>query len=639
MSRSAAPQPPGAPGSAGFTGHRFLARAGLGPEQPHLAQLILYGRVNDLYWFGRTGLDWSSERHWMLEFIDMRATLLAALDALGYGLVVFYGRDRRLTFGTTGMRRLWDEALNAPTPDQAANTADDDYAQMQPRAAVTRTIEGQQTSVSDQLTNLLTLVRGDHRRPDLRSAVVLERAQNLIPSPGDPEHTAIIDLLQQLGSPGAPGLSILVCDLADVRTLPDSLVGGHRSGVRAVSVGLPNRLEIDQQLRLMEQDSPDLQIQDPQALIQRLGDLDIVGIRELAERARSFSLPLSPRTIWQLGGHDDGGWADLLDKPKTLSAIERALKRLKGQDGVIRHVIDTLRGVRERLRMQREAARFDERPLAIFFFAGPTGVGKTEVFRILSEALAGIRALKVNMGEYTQEHQMMRFVGSPPSYRGHPKGELGQFLLDNPSSIILFDEFEKAHPRIWDSFLSMLEGGMTTGDGERINMSQTMLFFTSNAAADDLKPIDGTNEQEREKLRETNKKAIIDALKHTEGGRPELIGRLQHAMYAFDHLGPEVVRDILNHKLEQVRARLEHWLGRHGGATLRFSDAVEHHYVQRWASDPEAGGGARAVVNEIEFLLHDRVLSDLSAELDRDPDYQGQWTLWHDADGLRVDRS
>lgn len=594
-----------------FGKHRFLGRLGLSGGQGRCSQVVVYGRVGDRFWYGDNGLMEGGERK-QLPFVNMRQTLMAALDRLGYQMIVFYGLSEGLIFATPEMRARRDALVSR---SEAAVPADDDYGSPPPTSS-TR-IRNRQ-AVTIHLEELLQMLTAQH---DLRTAVILERAQNLIPPAGDPTSREVTDLLQRMGAVRPGNLCLMVCDVSDIRALPETIFGDHRCGVRRVSVGLPNQEEIRRLFGYVRGADPPLEIPPSQEreLIQRIGHLDCVAILDLFARARHLGLPFNLRTLWQLEGHDTGGWNDVLTDT-AINRIEHALQRLQGQDHIVEYVHDRLYFVREKLRQRQESTRSDERPLTVFFFAGPTGVGKTEVFRILTSELTGVRHLKINMGEYQQEHQMLRFVGAPPSYRGHPKGELGQFLLDNPASIILFDEFEKAHARIWDCFLSMLEGGLTTGDGERVDMSQTILFFTSNAAAEELqRQTEKMNAADRSTVEKANKKLIVNALRGKQGARPELIGRLKHALLAFNNLDPSSVAAILGPELDKVASALTSWLSNRAAGQLSLDPSVMKYFAKKWGQPDSKEYGAREVVNEVQEVLYDRALALLRREVERRP--------------------
>jgi ATP-dependent Clp protease ATP-binding subunit ClpC len=328
-------------------------------------------------------------------------------------------------------------------------------------------------------------------------------------------------------------------------------------------------------------------------------------ILDYFKKCRGQNLELNMRTLRNLMSKTEDIWPQLLTGEKIAALRGKLKERLLGQDFVINKLTETLIRVRHNIEEQRNSGKIDEKPLAYFFFAGPTGVGKTEVFRILSDELKGIRSKKINMPEYKEEHAVSRLFGAPPGYVGYGKGELGQFLLDNPASIILFDEFEKAHEKIWQNFLTMLEGSLTTGDGVKIDLSQTILFFTSNAGASDLVRIESNmSEGQQENIRRQNTQIVRNALRQS-GAAPELIGRLLEAIMPFNHLTREVASGIIDLNLKKISEKLAR-----SGYEIEFHPSVKDYMLAFY--ERERASGARAIANHIEGTLYGEILSRLS---------------------------
>src|SRR6185369_7733636 len=124
------------------------------------------------------------------------------------------------------------------------------------------------------------------------------------------------------------------------------------------------------------------------------------------------------------------------------------------------------------------------KPRGVMFLAGPTGVGKTELAKTMTELLFGDERayVRFDMSEFSAEHADQRLLGAPPGYVGYDAGgELTNAVKERPFSVILFDEIEKAHPRLLDKFLQLLDDGvLTSGRGERVFFSETIIIFTSN---------------------------------------------------------------------------------------------------------------------------------------------------------------
>ena len=196
------------------------------------------------------------------------------------------------------------------------------------------------------------------------------------------------------------------------------------------------------------------------------------------------------------------------------------------------------------------------RPRGVFFFVGPTGVGKTELAKAVTRLLFGDEAAfaRFDMSEYREEHTAERLAGAPPGYVGYEQGgELTRRVQERPFSVLLFDEIEKAHPVVLDKFLQIMEDGrLTDGRGQTAYFSQTLVIFTSNTGADAMwdlvhGPVDDLS---YEKVREHFMRAVEAAFQSMH--RPEIFGRLKPGVVVFDLLRSQYVSGITNRLLDQL---------------------------------------------------------------------------------------
>ncbi len=255
-------------------------------------------------------------------------------------------------------------------------------------------------------------------------------------------------------------------------------------------------------------------------------------------------------------GQSSSPWEDL-DRKKLDLLVETLREQVKGQDHVIDRIRDVVVNAYMGLSGLQHSAR-QQRPKGIFFFVGPTGVGKTETAKALARFLFGEEeaCLRFDMSEYSAEHSDQRLVGAPPGYVGYEEGgQLTNAVRRRPFSVILFDEIEKAHPRIFDKFLQVLEDGrLTDGKGDTVSFSESVLVFTSNIGASEVRADDP---DPRAQFIEAVRRHFRDEMK-----RPELLNRIGEAnILPFNFLTDEtVLLKILQAKLKPLRDKLaERW--------------------------------------------------------------------------------
>ena len=196
-------------------------------------------------------------------------------------------------------------------------------------------------------------------------------------------------------------------------------------------------------------------------------------------------------------------------------------------------------------------------PKGALFFVGPTGVGKTELAKSLAEFLFGDEdaCIRFDMSEFNHEHADQRLVGAPPGYVGFEEGgQLTNAVKSRPFSLLLFDEIEKAHPRILDKFLQILEDGrLTDGKGETISFADTFIVFTSNIGAAQILPDNDVN------IVAQQFKQAVQSHFRDELNRPELLGRIGDAnIIPFNFMkNTDVLKDIARAKLKPLIERLK----------------------------------------------------------------------------------
>ena len=238
-------------------------------------------------------------------------------------------------------------------------------------------------------------------------------------------------------------------------------------------------------------------------------------------------------------------------------------RRVKGQPNALMQTLDIIK--RAMTGMADITSSTHGKPKGVLFFAGPTGTGKTETAKTIAEKLFGDESacIRFDMSEFGQSHSDQRLLGAPPGYVGYEAGgQLTNAVKNNPFSILLFDEIEKAHPSILDKFLQILEDGrMTDGKGETVYFSETIIIFTSNLGIYE-------RGQSGERIQMVSPEMSYDEVKRTvrqgienyfklQLGRPEILNRIGENIVIFDYIRPGVAESILKAQLEKISGNLK----------------------------------------------------------------------------------
>ena len=264
------------------------------------------------------------------------------------------------------------------------------------------------------------------------------------------------------------------------------------------------------------------------------------------------------------------------------------------------------------VRRSRSGIASEKRPIGSFIFLGPTGVGKTELARVLAREFFGSEdaLVKIDMSEFGERHNVSRLVGAPAGYIGYDDGgQLTDRIRRQPYSVVLFDEIEKAHPDVFNMLLQLLEDGrLTDARGRAIDFSNTIVIMTSNIGAEKLqkeasfgfsavRPTDFDNLDE---LHEANKSKVNDELKKMM--RPELLNRLDKVV-VFRALTKKEALKILDLQLDDLRSRLLK-----KGVGVSVNAAAKQYLLERGY---DASNGARPMRRLLQDTLEDHIASGL----------------------------
>ena len=293
------------------------------------------------------------------------------------------------------------------------------------------------------------------------------------------------------------------------------------------------------------------------------------------------------------------------DNADVLGLEAKLRRRVIGQDEAIASLCRSLRRARAGL-------NDPTRPMGVFMLLGPSGVGKTELCKALSEALFGSEEamIRIDMSEYSEEATASRLIGSPPGYVGFGEGgQLTDAVLKRPYAVVLFDEIEKAHPKIFSLLLQLLDDGrLTDSVGRKVNFRNTVVVMTSNAGVSfDMDKRLGFDAGLPGHADQTRRKALLDKVKQTF--RPEFLGRIDE-MIVMNGLTQEDGEAIAALLLKQTAKRLAA-----RGVLLDYEDAVPA-LIAREGMDPMSGARnlRREITRRVEEPLGDMLLEGKIAD-------------------------
>jgi ATP-dependent Clp protease ATP-binding subunit ClpC len=263
----------------------------------------------------------------------------------------------------------------------------------------------------------------------------------------------------------------------------------------------------------------------------------------------------------------------------------------------------------------------DGRPLGVFLFAGSSGVGKTHLASTLHKYLFGEEypMVRIDCGEFQHKHENQKLIGSPPGYVGHDEGgQLVNQIKKNPQSVVLIDEVEKAHPDIWNTFLSIFdEGFVTDGKGEKIDFRDTVIIMTTNLGNDKTvdnligtgtgfnKNVNYTNSTSVTPPRQMVEKNTLDAIR--KYFRPELINRLDKIV-VFNHLNRENCEKIAELEMNVISDKLSK-----KGYTIEYNQEVLDGLIDRGIDTVKGARGLSQIRREnletkiAKYIVHSSV--------------------------------
>ena len=556
--------------------------------------IILYSNVHDQFL-------------WQGTYQDMACFLNAYFLNSGFDLIVRYDPVDGLTFPQSEMRQLFDELVRQRQTEQQQERLG------QSTTPVAPPIDPMQPPSRANPGAVVQRLTSSHLSPEvafghLRAAI--SQAKNSVVAiadlsdmlTADPERYLaderhLLMLLKKCTLEGAvmrEGNLIgyrntLILLASDLRRVP-AWFYTNNPFVALVQVSRPNQeerlqfiLRFGQQgfyggnrinvQRLAPQQPSDLELaaEEFAALTEGFQTMDLEAIRHTSWRER---IPLSPKAVFRLIDFYKFGQRDepfeQISADKIAHARQELSQSVIGQPRAVEAVTTLLTSAKVGISLNNVSGR-NNKPKGIFFFVGPTGVGKTELAKTLTRLIFGDEQAfaRYDMSEYKEEHAAEKLAGAPPGFVGYEEGgQLTNRILERPYSILLFDEIEKAHPKVLDKFLQILEDGrLTDGKGQTVYFNQTVIIFTSNIGASDLSdPQTGAiirtgimTEVQRQSVG-TFSYAQVEAHFRSEVhwhftsriGRAELLNRLGDSIVVFDLLRPEFIWQIGEKFLKQL---------------------------------------------------------------------------------------
>ncbi len=291
------------------------------------------------------------------------------------------------------------------------------------------------------------------------------------------------------------------------------------------------------------------------------------------------------------------------EEGERLRNMEEILhKRVIGQD-------DAVKAIAKAVRRGRIGLKNPKRPIGSFLFLGPTGVGKTELSKALSEVLFGDEnsMIRVDMSEFMERHSSAKLIGAPPGYVGYEEGgQLSEKIRRKPYSVVLFDEIEKAHPDVFNLLLQVLDDGhITDAKGRKVDFKNTVIIMTSNIGARSItesKQLGFATKENQEKKYEDMKKNVMEQVKKVF--KPEFLNRIDDTI-VFHTLDKAQVKQIANLMLEELIERVKNNLN----ISLCFDEkAIDKITELGYDSSYGARPLRRAIQSNIEDIFAEKYL-------------------------------
>lgn len=567
------------------------------------SQFFLYGNVYDCYYFpvNYHQAESNSDLKWA-RFNDIRYLLNLYLKNEGYEIIVYYDMIDGLTV----------ESIN---PEISEKNLLQQLGDNDPKVKSyfgSKKIDSIEKNVNDTLSLFRFLVSNNQRL----SAGIINHASRFSSNPNslsEEERRYFLKLLKSAQDArvfqdknGMRNILIFICD--KLNDIPSWILLDNPL-TKGIEVLKPNKEERNRFFQVQSgrfyQEGEPIDEQKVSSIFADITDgLANQELENLVTISKQEKIHVNNiRQIIDLFkyGTRENFWEDL-EKAKIDNAENELTKRVVGQDPAIKKAVEVVK--RAKLGLHTiDQKKPKNKPKGVLFFAGPTGVGKTELAKSLAELIFNDEdaILRFDMSEYNDSNSDVKLIGSPPGYVGYEEGgQLTTQMKSRPFSIVLFDEIEKAHPIVFDKFLQILDDGrLTDGKGDTVYFSEALIIFTSNLGVykEDEYGRRVLNIKYEDSYEDMSEKIMeeIQNFFNSKLNRPEILNRFGDNFVVFDFIRPDTDKLIFLMSLNTIQANLQKQKNCRFEYDDRFIELFRKHYL----ADNLINGG-RGINNRVE---------------------------------------